>query len=320
MMSPVPINITADEDSSTEDEPIAYRDTERTSWRDIVKKYGIGVLCLVVLIVSRSIEFVLFVRIARKMHHYLFLISNILIPLGALIVDVPLLLFQIFVSKSVTHDMRRSPWWKYIVMGILDAIGLMLTIVATAFLTGPSIVNISTTIIIVHIFISIFATKARYNALHIGGALIIAISIGVQITATSQGKTWTTAYQAITKNTWFWMLLLFVANIPIAISNMLKEHMISTTNVDVFYMNARAGFCQLTSSIVMMPLIFIPFPQPYFTLNKFHFPFYITSGLKCFFGSNNISGDNCSDSFALFIAMLFCSCIFHYALLFVCST
>jgi hypothetical protein len=135
----------------------------------------------------------------------------------------------------------------------------------------------------------------------------------------TQGSIWTVAYRAYAPNTWFWMLLLFASNIPVSASNLYKEKVIRETGVDIFYLNTRVGLCHFVIGIVLLPLVYVPLPRPYVSMTALEFPFNVWNGAKCFFGVNSLEHDRCSDFFALFIAMVFSSCLFNYALLLVSS-
>jgi hypothetical protein len=168
-MRSVPINvvIVEEDDSSIDEDPTAYSGSNPIPRYKRVRKHIIVAILVCVMIISRSIEFVLYVRLTKKMQHYLFMLSNVFLPLGALIVDVPICLFQIFVSKTVTTEMRRSSWKQYFIMGTLDAIGMLLATIASSFLTGPLNASVSASIIGIHMILAYFIAKARFNVLHV---------------------------------------------------------------------------------------------------------------------------------------------------------
>ena len=71
-------------------------------------------LCIVVLFMafSRSINFVLIVRLSTQMKHYGYFLSSIFIPLMSNVVYWPIAWIKIFGTKSVTKEMRKFPIYR----------------------------------------------------------------------------------------------------------------------------------------------------------------------------------------------------------------
>ncbi|KAL0484739.1 hypothetical protein AKO1_011649, partial [Acrasis kona] len=268
-----------------------------------------SILIVLIAITVRSIEFVLYVRLTKKLQNYLFLVSNILLPVGSNIVDWPICLYRLYISGSTTKEMTLIPKWNFLFMAALDSTGLLLSTLATSVLSGPLNVSISSTIIGFHMLSSFVFIGSRYNSLHVGGLLIILLAVGVQV-FTMFELTSSIAYAA-KPHMILWISILLLSHVPISISNLYKYKIMRETNVDLFYMNAMTSLFQLPISLLMFPIIFIPLPYP--ISNTHSFPDYLSSSFQCLFDDGLLLSDPCEGTLTVYLIMLFNNCIYGFA-------
>ena len=66
----------------------------------------------IIMVSSRSFDFVLLVRLSGQMNNYSVFLGSILIPLLFNFVYWPVVWFKMFVTKSITKEMRKFPLMK----------------------------------------------------------------------------------------------------------------------------------------------------------------------------------------------------------------
>lgn len=73
-----------------------------------------------IMVVARSIDFVLIVRISTQMQNYSVVLSSVLLPILFCVLLWPIVWFKMFVTKSITKEMRKFPLKKVIISNSVD--------------------------------------------------------------------------------------------------------------------------------------------------------------------------------------------------------
>jgi len=152
---------------------------------------------------------------ATKMINYEVFLSSILLSLAFIIISWPVVFFKIYITKGITEEMLKFPTYKFIVMGIFDSLGNVISTIPAALVSGPVNVVMAQSIVLVNIVASFFFLRLRYGIFHILGVIFVCAGIAIKIYPSFIGNG--------SGDPWFWILLLFISNIPMAASNVYKE-------------------------------------------------------------------------------------------------
>lgn len=79
-------------------------------------------VALLALVISRSVDQVLFYRMNYMFSFYIFALSAFILPLAFIIISTPVVLYKLTRTSDITRRMRDFPWWKFAFMGLLDAL------------------------------------------------------------------------------------------------------------------------------------------------------------------------------------------------------
>lgn len=273
----------------------------------ILKKYGAAIVLYsvtVIMVLARSIDFVLYIRMAKKMANYEYILADILLSIGFMMVAWPVVWFKMFVTKSITKEQRSFPGYKFILMGVFDSLSVLISTIPASYVSGPINVVMSQSVVLVNMVASFFFLHLRYSPYHVAGVVLVMVGITIDVWPTFAGG----ASSSSSEFTWLWILLLFIANIPMAASNVYKEKYLKQAQLDVWYLNGWVAFYQLLFGLLSFPVTFIPLPAPATYISPKDFPRYFLNGLKCFFGINSITTgdtpDKCNFMWLVFIIFI----------------
>jgi drug/metabolite transporter (DMT)-like permease len=259
----------------------------------------------VVMVLARSIDFVLFIRMAKKMTNYEYILADVLLPVGFMCVAWPVVWYKMFISGGITKEMRAFPNYKFILMGVFDSLGVLLATIPASFVSGPVNVVMTQSVIIINVIASFIFLHFRYSPFHIAGVSLVSAGIVVDIWpmfASESGSSSSGDY------TWMWILLLLLANVPMAASNVYKEKYLKEADLDVWYMNAWVAFYQFVFGLLCFPMTFIPLPAPATYISPKELPNYFVNSMKCFIGIDSIvsgpSPDKCSYFWLVFLVFI----------------
>ena len=152
---------------------------------------------------------------ATKMINYEIILASVLLSLSFTLISWPVVFVKIFITKSISKEQLQFPIYKFIVMGVLDSASNVLVTIPAALVSGPVNVVVAQSIVLVNVVASFFFLRLRYGIFHVLGLAAVCAGIAVKIYPSFLGKT--------QGGSWFWILLLFVSNIPMAASNVYKE-------------------------------------------------------------------------------------------------
>uniref|UniRef100_A0A7S3G041 Uncharacterized protein n=1 Tax=Palpitomonas bilix TaxID=652834 RepID=A0A7S3G041_9EUKA len=261
------------------------------------KKRGLSSICskaallvslyTVILILSRSIDFVLYVRMAYKMKNYEWFLSQILLSFFYCVVLWPVTWIKMYATNHITKEMRSVPLRKFFIMGMLDSIGNLLSTIPAPFLSGALNVVIPQGIIFVNMLLSLIFLKTRYKLTHIAAAIVVFLGIVIAV------------YPKMCDgggSQFYWIALLFISNVPQAASNVYKEYALKAYDLDVFYVNSWVALFQLLFGILLAPTVFVPIlsgASAADTLKPAEFGQYLKESILCFAGISSKPGDIC---------------------------
>eukprot|EP00128_Syssomonas_multiformis_P005617 Colp12_sorted_trinity150504_noHs@10440 len=100
-------------------------------------------LLLVVLVLARSIDYVLYVRMAKDMKNYAWFLGSIALPAAFVIVSWPIVWYKMKFTDHITPEMRKTPMKYYLILGGFDAFQNILSAIPAPFIPGPLQVVVS---------------------------------------------------------------------------------------------------------------------------------------------------------------------------------
>jgi hypothetical protein len=287
-------------------------------WKTWRKRFGILALFIIaaIMFVVRGFDFVLYVRMAVKMHNYSLFLSNILLPVTLNCIYWPIVFFRMFITKEILPEMRQFEWYKFFLMGAFDCISSTIMIFVAGYVSGPLVVAVSQIVILANMSLGYVYLGARYNAMHIGAVLIVLIGITIDVLpffmeAAEHSCTYSDQYL------WLWILILILNSIPVAASNCYKESCLKTANLDIWYIQAWIMFWQLVFGLITFPVVLLRLPPPYTSITLSEAPNYIYNGAKCVIGINSQPDDLCDTFYIVLLVFLFFNLTFNYLMLYV---
>nr|CAG4708893.1 unnamed protein product [Naegleria fowleri] len=237
-----------------------------------------------IMVVARSIDFVLIVRISTQMQNYSVVLSSVLLPILFCVLLWPIVWFKMFVTKSITKEMRKFPLKKFAILGLLSCISNLIQVVPS---DGDLNVALNQSIIINNVILSFLFLSVRYNILHIGGITLVAIGIGLDLLPTflhsssMGGPTKTNRHNSFGLFSSFYQLLW----------ELLRMSKLRKRSIWMF--------------------------APYSAFNISQFGEYLANGFQCFAGINSMKGDLCEYVWAVILVFMCFNLAFNISKLFV---
>eukprot|EP00741_Cyanophora_paradoxa_P006829 tig00001042_g6604.t1 len=279
------------------------------------------------LVLTRSLDVVLYIRVTKKMTNYPWFLSSILLTLSFALLCWPVVWFKIW-RGSITPEMRTFPKSKFAVAGALDAIANLISTVPASFLSGPVNVVVSQAVVPATLLAGIAFQRTRFQWTHFLGAFVIALAVAVQAAPNfdldlfgdfdfaAEGAVQGSAARvpppspeghsgpappgppAEPSNLWWWTLLLIASTLPNAGSNVYKDCTFKEAQLDVWYYNAWVALFQLLAGAALVPAIFAPSLNGMAHMHKrggtlFEIGDYVADATGCFLGYDTRAGDRC---------------------------
>ncbi|KAL9658109.1 hypothetical protein ABK040_013022 [Willaertia magna] len=251
----------------------------------------------VIMVLARSIDFVLFVRMTKKMKNYEYMLADVFLSLGFCFISWPVTWFKM-ARGSIDKKQRAFPSYKFIAMGVLDSLGNIISTIPSAFVSGPVNVLMGQSVVLVNMIASFIFLHFRYNIFHISGVILVLAGITIDIF-----PLFANGAAGDDPNAWLWILLLFISNIPMAASNVYKEKYLKEANLDVFYLNSWVAIYQFIFGLMSVFTVYIVLPDSPHVEPKDMYN-YIWNGIKCFFGVNSELTDQCDWFWAVFMVFI----------------
>jgi len=189
-------------------------------------------------------------------------------------------------TKLITKEQRDFPWYKFFIMGMLDAINGYFVVIGGVGTSGTMQQLLNQAIIPVTMIGSFIFLKERYSLIQIGGSLLIVggVTLSLLPSMTSAGG------DGGGQNIPFFNMFFLCQAIPFAASNVYKDIAFKSVDMDVWYLQFWDVFYQ---SLIGTCLFWVnPLLPPPANISWKDMPSAITNGAICLSGKNVIT-TNC---------------------------
>ncbi|PIA52236.1 hypothetical protein AQUCO_01000245v1 [Aquilegia coerulea] len=208
------------------------------------------------------------------------------------------ILFMRYSAGIVTNEMLSIPKYCFVLIGILEALGVAAGMSAGAMLPGPAIPILSQTFLVWQLLFSTLILGRKYAFNQIVGCLLVAVGVVVAVTCGSNGG------QLLSNIDIMWPALMIASSAFQAGASIIKGK-----PLDIFVVNSFGSGFQALFVLLFMPFLSnmkgIPFAE---------LPSYLRSGAACFLNiGNNVTG--CDGAPLLPLLFIFTNMAFNIALL-----
>ncbi|EQC39246.1 hypothetical protein SDRG_03451 [Saprolegnia diclina VS20] len=274
-------------------------------------------LALVVLIVARCVDRVVYTRITFEFGPFLWYFSNIICPLAFALTCWPIVWYKLWFTKDVTPQMKAFPTSRFAYMALLDMVCGFLAAFPTPHIGGNLAnvlgqVNLPFNMIMSYLFL-----KTKYRRIHVLGAILVVYGGLVAMIPILHGERPANSPDPSVG----WISMYVFAMVPSALSNVYKEIGLKDVDLDIWYTNAWISTYQVGWGLLTIWTIRIPvFCDPPIAWTAF--PGYIAAANDCFLGRNvTLHGDvvpcDHNSVFLLFLLYLAFNLVYNQLMLFV---
>ncbi|KAN0008686.1 hypothetical protein ACTFIU_009413 [Dictyostelium citrinum] len=192
-------------------------------------KETVTILVYVLLyIVSGVINGILLKKLMIKFVNYSFFLSQ-LTNYGYLPIFLVAMWYKMYCTNDVPKETRKFPQYKFVIMGLLDAINGFFVVIGGVSTSGPLQQLLNQAIIPFTMVASFIFLKERYSLIQLGGATVIlggvVVALIPSLTGGSSGG-----------NILFYNFFYLISVIPGALSNVYKDIAFQATDMDVWYL------------------------------------------------------------------------------------
>lgn len=219
-------------------------------------------------------------------------------------------LYEIYIRKSVTPEMRRFPKKVFLVMGLMDGASGFFGAIGTTNSPAQWLAILNQLAIPTTVLCCYFILKRRYEKLQYWGSLVIFLGAVLTVVPGFISP------KSTSSNVAHWKVVVSViiytlSVIPQAANTVYKEISMKKVDLNVYYLTAWVSVFQLLLSFIYTPLLAIP---GFGGIKMADVPESFYNGLKCFGGINSVlTGDNPDDCHMAWMWMvLYCSVNFIY--------
>ncbi|XP_062164842.1 protein CLT2, chloroplastic [Alnus glutinosa] len=194
------------------------------------------------------------------------------------------ILYVRYRAGIVTDEMLAVPKWRFLAIGILEALGVATGMSAGAMLPGPAIPILSQTFLVWQLAFSTFLLGRSYSFNQIAGCLLLATGVVVAVASGSN------AGQMLSGVEFVWPALMIASSAFQAGASIIKEYVfidaearLDGKSLDIFVVNSLGSGYQ-----ALFLLLFLPFLSKVKDIPFYQLPSYLESGAGCFlnFGAN----------------------------------
>lgn len=236
-------------------------------------------VALVLLILARCVDRVLYTRITYDYVAFLWYFSNVITPIAFVVTSWPIVWYKMYFTDEITPEMRTFPHYKFLIMALLDTLYNMLGAFPTPHIGGNlanvlNQLNLPFNMVLSYMFLS-----TRFKRGHILGSILVLYGGLVVMIPIMTGM----ESANMPDPTVGWISLYIVSLIPAAASNVYKEIGLKDVDLDIWYANAWVSFYQLLLGVASIWTIRIkafsdpPVPWSDFTS-------YVAKAHQCFLG------------------------------------
>ncbi|CAO2826288.1 unnamed protein product [Amaranthus hypochondriacus] len=185
----------------------------------------------------------------------------------------------------VTNEMLAIPKLRFVIIGLLEALGLATGMASAAMIPGPVIPILHQTFLVWQLLLSFIILGRRYSYKQIVACLLVAVGVVIAVSSGSGG------HPVLSGIPFLWPALMIASGAFHAAASIVKEFVfvdaatrLKDKSLDIFVVNSFGSGCQALFVLCLLPLLSnmkgIPFDQ---------LPQYLKSGAGCFL---NIAADN----------------------------
>lgn len=291
------------------------------------RNYIVAVLVVLVIFFGTTNR-VMFKKMLIPMINYPFFLNQ-LTSFVYLPVFWPVVYIMMFLTDKITPEMKAFAWYKFVIMGLLDAgAGLLMTF-GGAHVSGPLQLLLSQGAIPFTMFFSVIVSldqlafifrrilQVNYKWNHYLGAGVIIFGIFVSLAGQFFGDDDGDG-SAGTTSTLAGIVIYVSANLPLAFSGVYKEIAFKgEARLDVFYVNAWVATWQFALGMLFLPVTTLP---GFGGLTFAEVPQNLWGGAKCLVGIDSImtgeNPDNCSGAWMMVAGYLVANIFYNIVLLF----
>nr|XP_010320227.1 protein CLT2, chloroplastic isoform X2 [Solanum lycopersicum] len=187
----------------------------------------------------------------------------------------------------VTKEMVAYPKSRFLLIGFLEALGVICGMYAGAMLPGPAIPILSQTFLVWQLTLSVFILGRTYSVNQIAGCLLVAAGVVLAVTSGSDSN------QMLAGIAFVWPVLMVASSAFQAAASIIKEFVfidaasrLKGKVLDIFVVNSFGSGFQ-----ALFVLLFLPFLSNLKGIPFSELPSFLKSGAGCFFNiGNNVSG------------------------------
>jgi len=225
-------------------------------------------------------------------------------------------LYELKFTKLITQDQRDFPWWKFFIMGALDAINGYFVVIGGVHTSGTMQQLLNQAIIPVTMIGSFIFLRERYSLIQIGGSLLIVGGVTLSL------------FPALTGgnnegNLPFFNMFFLCQAIPFAASNVYKDIAFKSVDMDVWYLQFWDVFYQSVIGTLLFPVNTILPAAARITWKEM--PTDMEHGALCLAGINTITSnctpgvscDNCHGAWVTLILYMSVNVIYNVFILLV---
>ncbi|KAF3447267.1 hypothetical protein FNV43_RR12447 [Rhamnella rubrinervis] len=178
----------------------------------------------------------------------------------------------------VTDEMIAVPKSRFVVIGVLEALGVATGMSAAAMLPGPAIPILSQTFLVWQLMFSTLLLGRKYSFNQIAGCLLVATGVAIVVTSGSNSSPMLSGVEIV------WPALMIASSAFQAGASIIKEFVfidaaarLKDKSLDIFVVNSFGSGFQALFVLLLLPFLSnlrgIPFAQ---------LPSYLKSGAGCF--------------------------------------
>ncbi|KAM3342333.1 protein CLT2, chloroplastic isoform X2 [Capsicum galapagoense] len=220
------------------------------------------------------------------------------------------ILYARYRAGIVTKEMVAYPKSRFLLIGLLEALGVVCGMYAGAVLPGPAIPILSQTFLVWQLTLSVFILGRTYSLNQIAGCLLVAAGVVLAVTSGSDSN------QMLTGIAFVWPVLMVASSAFQAAASVIKEFVfidaasrLKGKVLDIFVVNSFGSGFQ-----ALFVLLFLPFLSNLKGIPFSELPSFLKSGAGCFFNiGNTVSG--CDGAPLLPLLYIFTNIAFNISIL-----
>ncbi|KAM9960271.1 hypothetical protein ACTFIW_009399 [Dictyostelium discoideum] len=179
-------------------------------------------------IISGVINGVLLKKLMIKFVNYSFFLSQ-LTNYGYLPIFLAAMWYKMYCTSDVPKETRKFPQYKFVIMGLLDAINGFFVVIGGVSTSGPLQQLLNQAIIPFTMIASFIFLRERYSLFQLGGAVVILGGVVVSLIPSLVGG-------SSGGNILFYNFFYLISVVPGALSNVYKDIAFQSIDMDVWYL------------------------------------------------------------------------------------